>query len=129
MMLRFTVMQIREAVAHAMAGHQALHLHRIIVDYDKAPVCFVNAVRRGEFIAHLFDQDEDRLIRTCRSLGVNVILVECRGTPHQHIDLCGKPIARAIAMSKPYEAPDEPEPVPVATLLDFAEPDSEEWSF
>lgn len=95
----FKQMEVTEAKAHAMAGGQALHLHRIIVDEKKAPRCFVNAVKRGEDIAHLFDQDYLRLMKTARSLGVKVILVEHKGTPRQHIDLCGKPLEKARGMA------------------------------
>lgn len=96
----FKTMEIDEAVTHASEGGQALHLHRIIVNPRLAPACFVNAVRRGENIAHLFDQDETRLVATARGLGVNVIRIERRGTPHQHIDLCAGPLRKALAMTE-----------------------------
>jgi hypothetical protein len=96
-MKKFTVLQINEAVAHALAGGQALHLHRIIVDDKAAPACFVAAVRRGEDIAHLFDQNLARLGATARRLGVRVVKVESRGTVHQHVDLCGLPLRKAKA--------------------------------
>lgn len=102
-MKTFGVWEVEEAVEYAAAGGQALHLHNIIVDWDKAPSCFVRAVQSGENIAHLFDQDEARLIKTARSLGVNIILVEREGTPNQHIDLCGKPLKKAIALCKSQE--------------------------
>lgn len=97
-MRRFRFREIDEATAYAAEGGQALHLHRVIVDYEKAPRVFVDAVKRGEFIAHLFDQDRDRLEQTARELGVNAILVEREGRPSQHIDLCGGPLKRAVAM-------------------------------
>lgn len=89
--------EVEEAKAHALAGGQALHLHRIIGDRSKAPTCFTHAVERGEQIAHLFDQDEERLRRTVKRLGVNRVVVEHAGTPRQHVDLCGKPLQKAIA--------------------------------
>lgn len=88
-------MELKEALAFAASGGQALHLHQIIVNRKKAPRCFVNAVDRGEDIAHLFDQDKDRLIKTAKQLGVRVILVEREGAKGQHIDLCGKPLTLA----------------------------------
>lgn len=88
--------EIDEAIAYAAQGGQALHLHRVIVDESRAPRCFVQAVRRGEDIAHLFDQDAGRLARTARRLGVRVIKIERTGTARQHLDLCGKPLQRAI---------------------------------
>lgn len=97
-MKMFRENQLSEAKAYAAAGEQALHLHRIIANRAKAPRCFVTAVDRGEWIAHLFDADEARLIATARRLGVRIVVVERRGTPRQHIDLCGKPLGKAIAM-------------------------------
>jgi hypothetical protein len=97
-MKAFKTSEIDEALDYSRAGGQALHLHRIIVDYNKAPKVFIAAVRRGENIAHLFDSDYDRLEKTARRLGVRVIVVEREGTDRQHIDLCGKPLQRALAL-------------------------------
>lgn len=94
----FEALEVREAIEHAKAGGQALHLHQFIVDRSKAPRCFVRAVDRGEMIAHLFDQNKDRLIRTAKSLGVKVIFIDREGTESQHIDLCGKPLKQAMAL-------------------------------
>jgi hypothetical protein len=88
--------EVREAVAYAAEGGQALHLHRIIANRAKAPRCFVRAIDRGEEIAHLFDQDEARLRATVRELGVRVVVVERRGEPGQHVDLCGAPLKKAV---------------------------------
>ena len=94
-MKAFKCLEVEEAVQYAADGGQALHLHRIIVNPDKAPRCFVNAVKRGEDIAHLFDQDEARLVATVKRLGVKIVVVERRGTPKQHVDLCGAPLRKA----------------------------------
>ena len=91
----FTQWEVEEAVRYAEDGGQALHLHKIIVDYDKAPSCFVKAVRSGKDIAHLFDQNRERLEQTVRRLGVNIVVVEHAGQPGQHVDLCGGPLERA----------------------------------
>jgi hypothetical protein len=91
----FSQYEVEEAIAHAAAGGQALHLHRIILDRELAPRCFVRAVDKGEDIAHLFDTDLGRLVFTARRLGVRVVAVEREGTPRQHIDLCGAPLKRA----------------------------------
>lgn len=95
-MKAFCQMEVEEAVAEADGGGQALHLHRIIVDRDRAPRCFVAAIDRGEPIAHLFDRDEKRLIATAKGFGVKVIFIDRRGTESQHIDLCGGPMWKAI---------------------------------
>lgn len=97
-MKKFDCMELREAISHASDGGQSLHLHRIIVDRRRAPACFVRAVDRGENIAHLFDQDVDRLRATARRLGVRVIVVEKEGTLDQHVDLCGGPLKKALGM-------------------------------
>lgn len=85
---------IREAQAHAIAGGQALHLHRMLT--PTAPKCFVAAVNRGEDIAHLFDQNTERLQQTAKFLGVRVIFIDKPGTSGQHIDLCGGPLRKAL---------------------------------
>lgn len=95
-MKHFSTMEIKEAYAHAEEGGQALHTHNIIVDERRAPQCFVRAIRRGEWIAHLFDLDSKRLVKTARELGVNVIFIDGEGTSRQHIDLCGSPLKRAL---------------------------------
>lgn len=97
-MRQYQMMELREAIDYAMQGGQSLHLHNIIGDRKRAPKCFVRAVDKGENIAHLFDQDKNRLISTARKLGVSVILVERENTSNQHIDLCGIPLKNAIKM-------------------------------
>lgn len=97
-MKSFAFNEVREAVAHAADGGQALHLHRIIPDRSRAARCFVAAVDRGEDIAHLFDLDRDRLVATARRLGVRVVKIDREGTGKQHIDLCGGPLRKALAM-------------------------------
>lgn len=96
----FNCLKIDEALAHAAAGGQALHLHRIIPDRQRAPRCFVQAVDRGEDIAHLFDLDRDRLVATARRLGVRVVHIDRDGTDRQHIDLCGGPLKKAVALAE-----------------------------
>lgn len=100
-MKTFEERQIREAYAHAQEGGQALHLMAGRYAYlrEDTPSCFKG--RRQ--IAHLFDQDRERLIRTARRFGVRVILVEREGTHQQHIDLCGKPLERAMELAKQEE--------------------------
>jgi hypothetical protein len=97
-MIIFQAKDVAEAKAHAMAGGQALHVHRIIADRSKAPMCFVRAIDRGEDLAHLFDQDIDRLTKTVRSLGVKAVFVEYPKSDRQHVDLCGGPLRKAKAM-------------------------------
>jgi hypothetical protein len=104
-MRRFGPKEVREAKAHAMAGHQALHLHRHLGDRRTAPRVFVEAFDRGEFFAHLFDQDAARLIATARELGVRVVLIEDRFGPRQHVDLCGGPLRKALALCENSDQP------------------------
>lgn len=92
----YYTLEVEEAVAFATAGGQALHLHRIV--FPTSPPCFRQAVARGEPIAHLFDQDRDRLLATARKLGVRVLVVDRDGTDRQHVDLCAGPLKKAYAM-------------------------------
>lgn len=95
-LLRFEERELHEARAHAMAGGQALHMMSGRYAYLRpdTPNCFKG---RGQ-IAHLFDQSIPRLAATAKKLGVRVIKIERASTPSQHIDLCGKPLARALAL-------------------------------
>jgi hypothetical protein len=93
----FQVRELKDAIAYAAAGGQALHLHRILG--PRPPACFRRDVEQGKDIAHLFDQDKERLVATVRRLGVRVIKVEREGTSRQHIDLCGVPLQKAIGQS------------------------------
>jgi len=105
----FLCREVEEAQAFAAEGGQALHLHTIIMDREKAPRCFVAAVDRGEFIAHFFDQNVRRLYATAAGFGVRVLCVERRGEPGQHIDLCGEPLKRALrACENAGEVPARP---------------------
>ncbi len=97
----FAERELPAALEHAAAGGQALHLHARIADWARAPAIFKRAVRRGEPIAHLFDRDRDRLVRTAQALGVRVVLVERGGTAKQHVDLCAGPLARARGRAVP----------------------------
>jgi hypothetical protein len=92
----FAWREVREAIDHSTAGGQSLHLHRVIPDRRAAPRCFVAAVDRGEFIAHLYDLDRERLVATARRLGVQNVYVDRDRTPTQHIDLCGGPLWAAV---------------------------------
>jgi len=90
-MMIFTERQVDEAIEHAERGGQALHLFASVL--PSAPACFRRSVQR----AHLIDQNRERLARTARRLGVRRIVIGRDGTPGQHIDLCGKPLKRALA--------------------------------
>lgn len=98
-MKSFPTFELDEALAYARAGGQALHLHQIIPDRRRAPRCFVAAVDRGEDIAHLFDLDRARLVATAKRLGVKVVVVDRDGTDRQHVDLCGAPLRKAVALA------------------------------
>lgn len=93
-MKAFSQRELREAYAYAASGGQALHLMSGRFAYLRKDTPSVFKGR--DQIAHLFDQNEVRLIETARRLGVRVIKVERRGTPQQHIDLCAGPLDRAL---------------------------------
>lgn len=89
--------ELRAAYAHARAGGQALHVCATQPFIRSGtPLCF----RQSKQFAHYFDQNLDRLTATSRRLGVQVVLVEYPGLERQHVDLCGKPLRRAIAMAQ-----------------------------
>lgn len=98
-MKTFRRRHLREAIAYAAQGGQALHLHRMIAVPRRAPRVFARAIEAGEPLGHLFDQDRDRLVATVLGLGVCVIRVERPGMPGQHIDLVGRPLQRAITQA------------------------------
>ncbi len=97
MRVSFTL-EVDEAVAYARTGGLSLHLHRIIGDRNKAPRCFVDAVDRGEPIAHLFGADAAQLVAVARQCGVRVTHIDRRGTDRQHIDLCSGPLRKAYKL-------------------------------
>lgn len=94
----FATREVEEAVAYSKAGGVALHLHRIIPDRATAPRCFVQAVDRGEYIAHLFCLDKTRLLDIARRCGVRVLHIDRHGTDGQHIDLCAGPLRAAYKL-------------------------------
>lgn len=98
-MKRFEEREIWEARDHALGGGQALHCHFQLG--SSPPACFRRDVNAGKAIGHLFDQDRDRLEKTARRLGVRVVVVERVGQPLQHVDLCGRPMAKALAECRP----------------------------
>lgn len=93
----FAPREVTEAVAYSADGGLSLHLHRIIPDRRAAPRCFVDAIDRGEYIAHLFAIDVLRLHAAASAFGVRVVHIDREGTSHQHLDLCGAPLRRAFA--------------------------------
>lgn len=93
----FLTREIQAAVGYSLSGGQSLHLHTLGVGKD-APAVFRGAVARGEWVAHLFDKDADRLKRTARALGVNVVVIDRPGQAAQHVDLCGGPLQRALLL-------------------------------
>jgi len=91
--------QIFEAYQFAAEGGQALHLFSDPGVYPGAPAVF----KKSREAAHLLDQDRERLIETAKQFGVRVIKVDRKGTPKQHIDLCGRPLKRAIEIAEDYK--------------------------
>lgn len=91
--------EIFEAYKFAAAGGQALHLFSDPGVYPGAPAVF----KKSREAAHLFDIDTKRLIATAQQLGVRVIKIGRKGTPKQHIDLCGRPLRQAIKFAEGYK--------------------------
>lgn len=101
----FEQRQLGEARKYSVEGGQALHLMSGDFAYLRrdTPSCF----KGKKVLAHLFDQDRERLVKTVKRLGVSVIRVEREGTESQHIDLCGKPLERALSEARKIE-PEQP---------------------
>ena len=96
----FSEREQREAIAFAMLGGQALHeVGKWATARPGCPQVF----KSGTGIAHLFDQNLDRLVLTARGLGVRVIKVERPGKEGQHIDLCAKPLEKAVERCRQEE--------------------------
>ena len=90
----FEVQRIRQAIKHADNGGQALLVPEYECHWPNAPKCF-----QGHRYGYLFDRDVRRLKATASTLGVRVIKVDKPGQPGQHVNLCGKPLQRAIKES------------------------------
>lgn len=97
----FQQRELKDAYAYARAGGQALHVISGTFAYlrNDTPAVFKNRKQ----IAHLIDNDVERLMATARRFGVRVIKVERAMREGQHIDLCGKPLDRAIAECQAME--------------------------
>lgn len=91
----FAQKDLKAAYAYAESGGQALHVISGTFAYLRPGT---PAVFKGrEQIAHLLDNDLDRLWATARRLGVRVVKPERIGRVGQHVDLCGKPFDRALS--------------------------------
>ena len=94
-MKQFESKDIPKAHDYVAQGGQVLHVWKPPKHgWQGAPACFM---RSRKIWGHLLDADKDRLIATARRLGVRVIKVAQEGRRGQHVDLCGKPLQRAIA--------------------------------
>lgn len=91
-MKRFEQRDLKAAYAYAKTGGQALHVisGKFAYVIPGAPAVF----KGQKEIAHLIDNDVERLMATARRLGVRVVKV---GREGQHVDLCRKPLERALA--------------------------------
>ena len=102
----FQQRRLHEAFAFAAAGGQALHLidGRFAYLRRDTPQVFKNRAQ----LAHLFDQNKERLVATAKKLGVQVIRVEYPDHLRQHIDLCAGPLRRALQLCETLPAPSPP---------------------
>lgn len=83
-----------KAIRYAERGGQAIYLHRVLLDHEHE--AFLAAYASDEYIGSLFDRDERRLFATARRLGIRKATIYRRGTPGQHIRVCGDPLAYAL---------------------------------
>lgn len=93
-MKHFQEKEICEALEFVTAGGQALHIFKPTraSANKRIPLPF----RRTKVWAHLLDLNKQRLVETARKLGVKIIVIDCKGGRGQHVDLCGRPLERAI---------------------------------
>ncbi len=91
----FKSREVREALQFAEDGGQALHIYNSLKlpNLKGGARCFL----RYKQWAHLFDQNEKRLRKTAKRLGVNTVRMHRKGQRGQHVDLCGRPLERARA--------------------------------
>lgn len=94
---------IREAMDYAEAGGLALHVWQpprrdgeSTWPGERVPRCF----RRSRRWAHLFCRNETRLVDFALSVGVKRLRVGKRGERGQHVDLCGRPLERAVELAE-----------------------------
>lgn len=124
----FVAKEIRAAIGFSLAGNMALHLHTLGVG-KAAPAVFRTAVASGYWIAHLFDQNAERLVRVACELGVSQVVIDRRGEAAQHVDLCGNPLARAFALcDNAADLPDRPAAALVITDEFRREPDGKQYA-
>lgn len=91
--------ELLEAYKYVAEGGQALHLwtkEAIKIWKQGAPEHIPSCFQKTKRWAHLMDLDKERLVETAKRLGVKVIKVAQKGRRSQHIDLCGKPLDKAI---------------------------------
>ena len=91
----FPTHRIADALAHAAAGGQSLHVMTGAWGRTDHLPTAPRVFRRSGIFAHLFDQDRGRLEATARRLGVRFVSVHNAGLPGQHVDLVGRPLVRA----------------------------------
>lgn len=96
----------RQAIEHAESGGMALHVwkpsrsHGVsIFPGHEIPTVFKIHDKWG----HLLCRDTDRLIATAKRLGIRMVVISKRGKRGQHVDLCGKPLEKAIVEAKKSE--------------------------
>lgn len=100
-MKQFAANLVRDAIDYADSGGQALHVwappqNKTGSCYPGAPACF----RKTNLWAHLIDRDTQRLKKTARNLGVKKIVISRPGRSGQHVDLCGKPLRKAMEAAR-----------------------------
>jgi len=100
--------EIKEAIEWARAGGVALHVWQPGGGWSGAPAIFQHEAAAGRPWGHLYDTDPERLRRTARRLGVRRIVIHVSARiPVPHVDLCGRPLAKAIVMCRQIECGEE----------------------
>lgn len=93
----FSQNELRGAAEHSEAGGIALHVW-------EPPEAFRRlshpTFRRASLWGHLFCKDSVELVRLAKRFGVRKVYIHRQRVRAQHVDLCGKPLERAIEAAK-----------------------------
>lgn len=93
----FVQSDLHAAMTYARHGGLAIHLHFIV--FADSPQCFKRDVAAGLPIAHVFHSDSEFLRRLAKSIGINKVYIDREGSTRQHLDVCGTPLQRLLAMA------------------------------
>lgn len=108
---KFSMMELREAVAWALGGGIAVHVMPSSAVPDNAPACFLAAKAEGRNFAHLLGPDWYTLTLAANFLRLKSAWIQYDGKIddgrhiYTHFDLVGFPLERALKLCEKPEMP------------------------